>query len=101
MVIATVGFAALAHAGTSTSTSTSTSTAAGEFGIGWGATLEVLVGFAACVYAAMRGSERFRPLRVERGEAKRPYDGVVSDFDARGRGGRGAAARAFASRASE
>ena len=95
MVIATVGFAALAHAGTSTST------AAGEFGIGMGATLEVLVGFAACAYAAMRGSERFRPLRVERGEAKRPYDGVVSDFDARGRGGRGAAARAFASRASE
>ena len=93
MVIATVGFAALAHAGTSTSTAAS--------GIGWGATLEVLVGFAACAYAAMRGSERFRPLRVERGEAKRPYDGVVSDFDARGRGGRGAAARAFASRASE
>ena len=101
MVIATVGFAALAHAGTSTSTAASTSAAAGEFGIGWGATLEVLVGFAACAYAAMRGSERFRPLRVERGEAKRPYDGVVSDFDARGRGGRGAAARAFASRASE
>ena len=94
MVIGTIGFAVLAHAGTTTTSSGS------ESPIGWSASslLEVLVGFATCVYAALRGSERFRPLRVERGEAKRPYDGVVSDFDAHGRGGRGAAARAFARR---
>lgn len=91
MVIGTIGFAVLAHAGTTSSGS--------ESPIGWSASLlEVLVGFATCVYAALRGSERFRPLRVERGEAKRPYDGVISDFDARGRGGRGAAARAFVRR---
>ena len=90
MMIGTIGFAVLAHAGTTTSEL--------ESPVGWSALLEVLVGFATCVYAAMRGSERFRPLRVERGEAKRPYDGVVSDFDAHGRGGRGAAARAFARR---
>lgn len=88
MMIGTIGFAVLAHAaGTTTSESSSSSSV-----------VKVLVGFATCVYAAMRGSERFRPLRVERGEAKRPYDGVVSDFDAHGRGGRGAAARAFARR---
>jgi len=90
MVIGTIGFAVLAHAGTTISES--------ESPVGWSALLEVLVGFATCVCAALRGSERFRPLRVERGEAKRPYDGVVSDFDAHGRGGRGAAARAFARR---
>lgn len=89
MVIGTIGFAVLAHAGTTTSESRTTKVSL---------LVEVLVGFATCVYAAMRGSERFRPLRVERGEAKRPYDGVVSDFDAHGRGGRGAAARAFARR---
>jgi hypothetical protein len=95
MVIGTIGFAVLAHAGTTTTTTSSGS----ESPIGWSASLlEVLVGFATCVYAALRGSERFRPLRVERGEAKRPYDGVVSDFDAHGRGGRGAAARAFVRR---
>ena len=46
-------------------------------------------------YAALRATEAFKPMRVERDDGAKPYDANVSDFDEYDH--RGRAVRAFMS----
>jgi len=55
----------------------------------------VIAAMALHCYAALRATEAFKPMRVERDDGAKPYDAFVSDFDAYDH--RGRAVRAFMS----
>jgi hypothetical protein len=55
----------------------------------------VIVAMALHLYAALRATEAFKPMRVERDDGAKPYDPNVSDFDVYNH--RGRAVRAFLS----
>jgi hypothetical protein len=55
----------------------------------------VIIALVLHCYAALRATEAFKPMRVERDDGAKPYDANVSDFDEYDH--RGRAVRAFMS----
>ena len=88
-IAAAVGLAVLAHAVYASARAGDDASATTRASIA----LRVIIAFACNVYAAVRGTEAFRPMRVERTDVPKPYDEAVSDFDAFAH--RGRAVRAF------
>lgn len=87
-IAAAIGIAVLAHAVRASARAGDDASATTRASIA----LSVVIALACNVYAAVRGTDAFRPMRVERTDVPKPYDETVSDFDAFAHRGRAVSA---------